>query len=87
MSPGTRRLTLVWLALLGLLASTLGSAFLPLGPLNLPLNLGFSSAKALLVAIVFMQLNRAGSAVRIIACAGVLWLFVLVGLGLAAYLF
>jgi len=86
MKASTRPLSLTWLALLVLLALTVGSAYLKLGPLNLVLNLSISGAKALLVAVVFMHLRQSGPTIRVIAVAGVLWLMILIGFGVSDFL-
>lgn len=87
MNAGTRPLTLTWLALLGLLALTLASAYLKLGTLNLVLNLSIAGAKAALVAVVFMHLRQSHPVIRVIAAAGALWLLLLLGLGLSDFVF
>jgi cytochrome c oxidase subunit 4 len=71
-----------WAALLALLALTTASAFLPLGTLNLVLNLLIALAKALLVALVFMQLARDTPVVRAAALAGWFTLLLLASLAL-----
>ena len=81
-APSRRPYALTWIALLALLALTTGSAFLPLGPLNLALNLVIALAKALLVALVFMQLARDTPVVRAAAAAGWFTLILLAGLAL-----
>ena len=81
-APSLRACALTWVALLALLALTTASAFLPLGVLNLALNLGIALAKALLVALVFMQLARDTPVIRAAAAAGWFTLLLLLGLGL-----
>lgn len=65
MQPETRHQLVVWASLMGLLAITVGTAFLRLGPWNLVINLGIAAIKALLVAIFFMHLARASVLLRI----------------------
>jgi cytochrome c oxidase subunit 4 len=74
-----------FLALLGLLALTAICAGLPLGVVNFPLSLAIATAKALLVALFFMELNRSSMLVRFAACVGILWLAILLMLALADY--
>ena len=69
-----------WLALMVLLALTLGSSYIPMGAGNTLANTGISVAKAVLIAIFFMHLRHAGALLRIAALAGVLWLAILFGL-------
>jgi cytochrome c oxidase subunit 4 len=70
----------VWIALLCLLALTCGSAFIPLGSMNLIANVVIAAIKAVLVAVFFMGLGRRGPLVRLVAIAGLVWLAFLVAL-------
>ena len=83
--PAVRTYVLVWVALIVLLLLTLGSAFLPLGWGNAAINLGIAFAKSLLVVFFFMHLRSAHYMLRIAACAGFLWLAILVGLSLTDF--
>ena len=74
------RLVLVWLALLGLLAATAASSYIPLGGWNTAVNLAISCIKAILVALFFMHLSRASALLRIVALGSLLWLALLFGL-------
>ncbi|MFN8643729.1 MAG: cytochrome C oxidase subunit IV family protein [Candidatus Binatia bacterium] len=49
---------MVYVALLGLTAITVGAAFLDMSFLNTPVALGIASAKALLVMYFFMELRH-----------------------------
>jgi cytochrome c oxidase subunit 4 len=79
------RLVLTWLGLMLLLALTLGSSYVPLGPWNTAINMAVSCAKALLIALIFMELGRAGALVRIAAVTGLVWLALLFGLSATDY--
>jgi cytochrome c oxidase subunit IV len=77
-----RPLLLTWVALLGLLALTAGSALLPLGWWNGVINLVVAAAKALLVLWVFMRLGRGHALLRLAAVTGLAtltFLFALAG--------
>ncbi len=74
---------LVWLALVALLAATVGSALLPLGMWNAVVNFGIASIKAALVLVFFMHLPQSTRTVWVVAAAGVFWLALLFGLSLA----
>ena len=76
---------LTWLALMILLALTLGSSYVPMGPWNTAANMGISGAKALLIALFFMHLRHAGALLRIAALTGLLWLALLFGLSWSDY--
>jgi len=77
---------LVWLALLVLLGLTVGSAYIPLGALNSPLNLSIAAIKAALIAIFFMHLRQSSPLVRLAAAAGLFWLIFLFTLTFSDYL-
>jgi cytochrome c oxidase subunit 4 len=65
---------IIWAALLLLLAATVGSAFVPLGPFNAIINIGIAAAKTVLVLLFFMKLRSSGGLLRLAALAGVFWL-------------
>jgi cytochrome c oxidase subunit 4 len=65
---------IIWAALLLLLAATVGSAFVPLGPFNAIINIGIAAAKTGLVLLFFMKLRSSSELLRLAALAGVFWL-------------
>jgi len=73
---------LVWLALLVLLAVTVGTAFLPLGWANTPLNLAISVTQAALVMLFSMHLRAAHPLIKIIAVIGFFGIAILIILSL-----
>ena len=77
---------LAWLALLGLLALSCGTALVHLGVLNAVLNYGIALLKALIVVLVFMHLARGSTVIRIVALAGLVALVLLTGLGATDFL-
>lgn len=76
---------LPFLGLLLLLTSTAACAWLPLHDFSLPLELLFSAAQALVIAIFFMELRNTSILIRIAALVGILWLAILLMLPLADY--
>ena len=78
-----RKAALVWLALSALLAATIVCAYLPLGEVKLWISLTIAVAKALLVAIIFMELREDGAVTHLAAVAGLLCLAVLILLVIA----
>jgi cytochrome c oxidase subunit 4 len=82
---GTRETVLTWLALLVLLALTAGSSRLDLGWANSTINLVIAVAKAALIAVVFMQLRRRDTLVRLVTGAAIVWLLILYSLTLVDY--
>jgi cytochrome c oxidase subunit 4 len=94
MTPATRSTTLqlwlgpsvVWLALLILLAITVGSAYVHLGPLNNVINFSIAAIKAALIAVVFMNLKGSSPLLRVAAVSGLLWLIFMFTLTAGDYL-
>lgn len=84
--PAFRRNLAVWVALLVLLAASVGSAYLPLGIWNSVANLAIAAVKVGLVAVFFMHLREAGGVVRLAAAIGIFMLVLLFGLGATDYL-
>jgi cytochrome c oxidase subunit 4 len=76
----------IWAALMALLAATFLYAFLPDAPLKLAVSLVIAAAKALLIAILFMQLKQATGLVRMAALAGTVWVSFLYLIAFADYL-
>lgn len=64
----------IWAALLVLLFSSLGLAYVPLGVWNFPVGVGIAFIKAGLVAWFFMQVNRASTLTRL--AAGLAFVFI-----------
>lgn len=80
-----RVLFLSWLTLLGLLGLTVFAAYQPLGSFNTGIALTIALAKALLIAVLFMELRRATGLVVAFGCAGFFWLAIMLWLTLADY--
>jgi cytochrome c oxidase subunit 4 len=85
-APPARPYWVTWLTLLALQGLSLGSAYLPLGPFNLVINVGIAIAMATLVLVVLMHLDHARPVTRITAVTGFLFLGLLLWLMLADYL-
>jgi caa(3)-type oxidase subunit IV len=77
---------LPFLDLLIFLGATACAAYAPLGFINLPLSLVFSSIKTFIVAYFFMELSRADVLLRIVSLVGLIWLSILLMLILTDYL-
>lgn len=75
-----RRNGLIWAALLVLLISTFGAAYVPMGALNTPVSLLIAALKAGLVAVLYMELERSSPLIRLAALTGLLFLVVLFAL-------
>ena len=81
-----RKPSLIWLALMLLLALTVGSAYIPLGIGNGLVNYGVAVTKAALVVVFFMHLDRSRALIRLAALAGLFWLVFLFSLSFGDYL-
>ena len=79
-------LVAAWLALLALLALTVTLAYQPLGAFNAVVALGIGTAKAAVVAAVFMELRHRGPRTLLFAGAGLFWLGILLWLGMMDFL-
>lgn len=77
---------LVYLALLALLAATIGIAHLELGAWNPVLNIGIAASKAFLIVWFFMHVREGSGLVRVFAFVALFWLAILFGLSLSDYL-
>ncbi|HKB53035.1 MAG TPA: Caa(3)-type oxidase subunit IV [Ramlibacter sp.] len=75
-----RRIAIAWIALLALMLTSLGSAYLSLGIGNVIAGLVIATIKSSIVVIVFMGLGRSSAMVRIAAAAALSMWFVLAGL-------
>ena len=80
------RPSLVWLALLVLLGITVGSAYIPLGVFNGIINYTIAAAKAALVLIFFMHLDRSRALLRLAALSGIFWVLFMFSLSFGDYL-
>ncbi|MBZ9699597.1 MULTISPECIES: cytochrome C oxidase subunit IV family protein [unclassified Mesorhizobium] len=76
------KLTFAYLALLALLALTVGSSFVDLGGFNSAINLAAAAAKTVVIALLFMHLAGEGILPRLAVAAVGLWLAILFGLTL-----
>jgi cytochrome c oxidase subunit 4 len=78
MSRVIRTYLWTWIALLALLALTVGSSFVAMGRWNLVANLAIAGGKAVLVVLFFMELRKASTTTRVVAIGGLAWLAILV---------
>jgi cytochrome c oxidase subunit 4 len=77
---------LIFVILLVLTATTVGAAFVNLGPLNPIIALGIATIKAMLVVLFFMHVKGASEKMtKVVILAGLFWLLLLLGLTLADY--
>jgi cytochrome c oxidase subunit 4 len=81
-----RALVLSWAGLLALLATTVFTAYLPLGAFNTVTALVIATGKAFLVAAIFMELRKRSGLTIAFAGAGFFWLGIMIWLAMADYL-
>ncbi len=81
-----RDLVGTWVALLVLLAVTLGAAYVPLGAGNVAVSVGIGGIKAVLIALLFMNLRTAPGLLRLAATAAMFWLIVMFSLTFSDFL-
>jgi cytochrome c oxidase subunit 4 len=84
--PSTATYVRVFVALMILLAITVGLAELELGGWNLPAAAAVASIKAVLIVLFFMHVRYSNPLVWLLAAAGFVWLALLFGLTLCDYL-
>jgi len=76
----------VWLGLLVLFGVTTGSAFVPLGPFNIALNLLIAAIMLALLVTFLMDLRHSTTLLRLLACAGLFWTVFMFALTFTDYL-
>ncbi len=86
MDTHIRTLVLVWLALIGLLALTVGASFLPLGGFKPGVSIGIAFIKAVLIFWFYMHLRELSGLIRLTAVTGAITLAILIGLISSDYL-
>ena len=77
---------LAWVVLLVLAAISLGSAYVPLGPGNVALNLVIAAAMAIVLAVFLMDLQNSTILVRVVAVTGLFWTMIMFSLTFSDYL-
>ena len=75
-----RHTLLAWAALIALLLTSLGSAYLSLGLFNPVVSMTIAVLKTAIVVWLFMRLKQASALVRIVSATGVATLALLLGL-------
>jgi cytochrome c oxidase subunit 4 len=77
---------MIFVILLVLTGTTVGAAFVNLGPLNPIIALGIATTKAVLVVLFFMHVKGASEKMtQVVILTGVFFLLLLLGLALADY--
>lgn len=76
----TLRIALVWLALLGLLAMTVGASFLPLGTVSPAVSYGIAAIKAGFIFWFYMEMRTEHPLPRLATVAAIVWMVILLTL-------
>lgn len=76
----------VWGALIVLLAVSVATAYVPLGPANAAINLAIGAVMIVLLAAFLMNLRWSSTLIRIFAASGLLWLTFMFALTFTDYL-
>ncbi len=77
---------LAWAVLILLFLLNLGSAYVPLGPGNVALNLVIAAAMAIVLAVFLMDLQNSTILVRVVAVTGLFWTIIMFSLTFSDYL-
>jgi cytochrome c oxidase subunit 4 len=80
-----RRVLLVWIALVLLVALTVGSAYIPLGTMNMAVNILIAGIKAGLIAAFFMHLASPHVVPRMVCTVALVMLSILFALSSVDY--
>ena len=78
-------LSVIFLVLLWLLGATVVAARQDLGLWNFPVAATIAVMKSVLIAAYFMELRDSKPLTRVVACAGLLWLAILLSLTAADF--
>ena len=77
MDQAQKRLAIVWLALMALLALTVTGSFAVTGAASAVVSFGVAAAKVALIFWFFMQLRTEKGLVRVFAVGAIAWLLIL----------
>jgi len=85
-TPASKRFLFTAGALLGLLALTIGAAYVNLGPFNTIAAMTISVAKAALIVVFFMEIRERGSVIWIALATGLFWLGIMFALSMSDFM-
>lgn len=83
--PPVIALFATFVALMLLLAATVGISEIDLGRWNFAASTAIAVAKATLIILIFMNIRYSPPLARLVACAGFFWLLILFGLAMGDY--
>ncbi len=76
-----RHLLIAWIALIALMLTSFGSAYLKLGAGNATASIGIAVIKAAIIAAVFMGLAHGATTIRIVAATALGTWLIMLGVG------
>lgn len=85
MEQAGKRLAIVWLALLVLLALTVAGSFTVTGAASAVVSFGVATAKVALIFWFFMQLRTEKGLIRVFAVGAIAWLLILLTMAAIDY--
>lgn len=85
MEQAGKRLAIVWLALLALLALTVAGSFTVTGAASAVVSFGVATAKVALIFWFFMQLRTEKGLIRVFAVGAIAWLLILLTMAAIDY--
>ena len=85
-TPASKRFLFTAGALLGLLALTIGAAYVNLGPFNTIAAMTISVAKATLIVVFFMEIRERSPVIWIALATGLFWLGIMFALSMSDFM-
>ena len=85
-TPASKRFLFTAGALLGLLALTIGAAYVNLGPFNTIAAMTISVAKAALIVVFFMEIRERSPVIWIALATGLFWLGIMFALSMSDFM-
>ena len=85
-TPASKRFLFTAAALLGLLALTVGAAYVNLGPFNTIAAMTISVAKATLIVVFFMEIRERGPVIWVALATGLFWLGIMFALSMSDFM-
>jgi cytochrome c oxidase subunit 4 len=85
-TPARKRFLSTLGALLGLLALTIGAAYVNLGPFNIIAGMTISVAKAALIVVFFMEIRGRSPVIWVALATGFFWLGIMFALSMSDFI-
>jgi len=85
-TPAGKRFLFTAVALLGLLALTIGAAYVNLGPFNTIAAMTISVTKAALIVVFFMEIRGRSPVIWVALATGLFWLGIMFALSMSDFM-